>query len=105
MIQYKKLNIIYNTGMLLVLAGVISCLAKLMPGGYILALGSLILLSVRVHNRWNAVREKERIYSIMLLSSVILTGSAIAWFMAMNFWILLVFIAAILDVYVSFRKV
>jgi Na+/melibiose symporter-like transporter len=105
MIPYKKLNITYNFGMLLALAGVIICLAKLTPGGYLLSAGALIILSVRIHNRWKAVKEKERIYTIMIFSSLILCSSAVLWFLGENYWILMVFISALMDVYASFRKV
>lgn len=105
MIQIKKLNALYICGMLLVLAGVILCLAKIESGGYLLAAGALVQLGIRTHNRWHAPREKERIYSIMLLSSAIIGVAAITWFMGKNYWILLIFLAAILDVYASYRRI
>jgi len=105
MIQIKKLNALYISGMLLILAGVILCIAKIESGGYLLAAGALIQFGIRTHNRWHAPREKERIYSIMLLSSAVIGGAAVAWFMGKNYWILLIFLAATLDVYASYRRI
>jgi hypothetical protein len=105
MTHIKNLNALYISGMLLILAGVILCLAKIESGGYLLGAGALVQLGIRTHNRWHAPREKERIYSIMLLSSAIIGGAAVTWFMGKNYWILLIFLAATLDVYASYRRI
>lgn len=102
----KILNTTYIVGMIITLIataiGVINypdnTLAK-----YLLVLGVLPIVIVRGIALFYEKKPASRLPFIMLVSSLFLIGAIFALFTYRNYWVLLIFISAILDLYSSFR--
>lgn len=102
----KILNITYVIGMAITLVataiGVVNypdnTVAK-----YLLILGVLPIVVVRGIALFHEKKPASRLPFIMLVSSLFLIGAIVALFTYRNYWVLLIFISAILDLYASFR--
>ncbi len=70
---------------------------------YLLILGVLPIVAVRGINQFNSSETNSRIPLILFVSSLMLIGAVIALFLQRNYWVLLVFISAMIDLYASFR--
>lgn len=102
----KVLNIVYVTGMVItLLATAIGVI--LYPDNtwakYLLIIGVLPIVVVRGITLFNEKKPASRLPLIMLVSSLFLIGAIVALFTYRNYWVLLIFISAILDLYASFR--
>ncbi len=100
----KSLNILYYTGMSLVLAGIIMSLGHIEKAHWIFGLGVIPILGVRCYNRIVSDKERQRINTILIVSALFLAASAYLMFIGRNYWIMTVFISAMIDFYTSFRK-
>lgn len=100
----KSLSLLYYLGMGLVFTGVVMAIANIEKASWIFAMGVLPILGIRFYNRAVCPKERQRINSILVASALFLTVSAYIMLIGRNYWIIGVFIAAVLDTYASFRK-
>ena len=100
----KIFSVVYYIGMGMYFLGVLTQLSGSNIGAYLMLFGALPIFGVRLYNRWVAAEGRERINTILLISSIFLLASAITIFFDRNYWILFVLIAAVIDGYSSFRR-
>ncbi len=99
----KIRNIILAVSALLVLAGTALYLFKLPFTVYIFATGAVGLFIARVTQLYNGPNFRlKRLYRIELVATLIIMGSAWFMFKGQNEWILLLLVAAFLQLYTSF---
>lgn len=101
---FKSLSILYYMGMALVFIGVLMSLAAVPKAPWIFTAGVIPMLGVRTYNRLVSTKERQRINSILLISSIFLAAAAFLMITGRNYWIVAVLISAVLDFYSSFRK-
>ncbi|WP_075601900.1 hypothetical protein [Saccharicrinis aurantiacus] len=100
----KTLTISYYIGMALIVIGILFQLNDVEYAAYILALGLIPFLGVRLYNMLNGKFENRRLHSILVVSALALLAATIGIFLNKGYWIIGVLITATLDLYVSFRK-
>ncbi|MFW5890358.1 MAG: hypothetical protein ACOCTO_03070 [Marinilabiliaceae bacterium] len=95
---------LYHAGLVLILAGVIMHVTETAAAPWVMAVGIVPVLGVRIYNFAIAPSQRKRPYAILMLSSFFLVAAVLAIYLDRSYWILFVAIAAVLDGYVSFRK-
>lgn len=104
MTRDKKLNLIYIIGMVITL---ISCTLAILHfdfAKYMLVVGVIPMVIVRGINHFkNESGRFSRIPLILFVSSLVLIGAVVALFMERNYWILLIFVSSVIDLYATFR--
>ncbi len=90
--------------MVILFAGIVMKLNDMTTGVYFMTLGVIPLLAARIYNVLYGNPDNRRLHSILLISAIVLTLSVLSIYLHYNFWIVGIFITAILDLYVSFRK-
>ncbi|GAF03578.1 hypothetical protein [Saccharicrinis fermentans] len=101
---HKTLSIIYYIGMGLILAGIFFQLNDLPYACFFMGSGAIALLAIRLFNFLKGKPENKRLHGIMVVSALFFVGAGALMLMQRNYWIIGVFIAAMLDLYVSLRK-
>lgn len=103
----KILNLIYVIGMIVTLVattiGVITNNLENSIAKYLLIIGVLPIIIVRGVTLYYEKNPASRLPFIMMVSSLFLIGAIVALFTYRKYWVLLIFISAILDLYASFR--
>ena len=99
----KIFDTIAYASMALILFGVMMILGDQQWGVYAMIVGTVPFTVFRVVQRWNASGELQRLYGVMIVSALCFIVAIVAVFMKERFWILPVFLAALLDLYASFR--
>lgn len=102
--QIKLLGILNYIGMAMIIIGTLAALSDAKWAIYVLAIGILPILGLRLYNRFEATSKYERINTLLVISSLIIVCGIVALYMNQRFWIVCLFIAAMLDGYASFRK-
>ncbi len=98
------LNILYYLGMLAVLAGIILALQNHVSAIWIYSLGCIPILGIRVFNLIVGRPENRRKHFIMVVSALALITAAYLMMINRNYWIIFIAVAAVLDLYISFRR-
>lgn len=101
----KLLSALYYLGMALLVIAVITLIAKISIAKWIFVAALVPIVGVRLYNRIVCVPERKRINSILFISSLFLVVAAFLIFENRNYWIVAALITAVLDFYVSFRKI
>lgn len=100
----KKLNLVYVIGMVITLISCTLAILHVEMAKYLLIVGVLPMVVVRGINHFREESGRfSRIPLILFVSSLFLIAAVVALFMNRNFWILLVFISAVIDLYATFR--
>ncbi len=100
----KSLSIAYYIGMALFLIGIILQLNHSEFGIYCLGFGLIPILGIRVYNWSISEKERKRVHTIFVVSALFLLVAVVAVLFHKNYWMLFIFIAAVLDSYISFRN-
>lgn len=99
----KIRNIILFISALFILTGTILYLFKFPFTVYIFAIGAIGMTIARATNLYNGPNFRlKRLYRIELVAALITVGSAWFMFKGQNEWILLLLVAAFLQLYTSF---
>ena len=101
---HKTLSIIYYIGMVLILAGIFFQLNDIANAWVFMGAGAFSLLTIRLSNFLKGKPENKRLHGILVISALFFVGAAILIVMQRSYWIIGIFIAAMLDLYVSLRK-
>ncbi len=102
--KLKVLSISYYIGMALILLGILFKLNDVSIAFYLLAVGLVPFLIVRIYNMLNGRFENRRLHSILVVSALFLVLAAVGIYFNKTYWIIGVMVTAALDLYVSFRK-
>ena len=102
---YKLLSIVYYIGMALVFIGVLMHISDLNYGAWVFGGGSLIMIGIRGYNRMIGRIENQRVFTILLYSSIMLLPATWAMLTGRKYWIIFIALTAILDTYASFRRI
>jgi general stress protein CsbA len=103
--MYKFLSILYYLGMALLFAGIIMMMTDMSGGLIVFSAGTLPIVGIRLFNRIVARPERQRINTILFISSLFLAGAAAAKYYDEKYWVVFILITAVLDFYVSFRRI
>lgn len=95
---------LYHAGLILILAGVIMHVTETSAAPWVIAVGVVPVLGVRIYNFVIAPTHRKRPNAILMVSSFFLVAAVVAIYLDRSYWIVFVAIAAVLDGYVSFRK-
>lgn len=102
---YRFLSGLYYAGMVLILAGVIMNIAEMKSASWVFAIGLIPVLGIRIYNFMIAPPHRKRTNGILMLSAIFLAVSVTAIYYQKDYWILFIALSAVLDGYVSFRKI
>ncbi len=102
---YKSLSIIYYVGMAFLFIGIVMLLTDIYGGLIVYSIGAIPIVSIRIFNRVVCKPERERINTILVISSLFLIAAGVAKFYQESYWIVFILITAVLDFYVSFRRI
>jgi hypothetical protein len=103
--KYIRLwGVLNYIGMAMIIIGTIAALAGEKWAIGVLAIGVLPILGLRLYNRFEASSQYERINTILVFSSLVIICGIVALYLNQRYWIVCMFLAAILDGYASFRK-
>ncbi len=102
--KLKILSISYYIGMVLILLGILLKLNDVAIAFYLIAVGLIPFLTVRIFNMVNGKFENRRLHSILVVSALFLVMAAVGIYLNKTYWIIGVMVTAALDLYVSFRK-
>ena len=102
---YKSLSILYYAGMALLFIGIVMLLTDIYGGLIVYLIGAVPIVSIRIFNRSVCKPERERINTILVFSSLFLIAAGVAKFYHESYWIVFILITAVLDFYVSFRRI
>ncbi len=80
-------------------------IAEMQAASWVFAIGLIPVLGIRIYNFIIATPHRKRTNGILMLSAIFLTISVIAIYYHKDYWIIFIAISAILDGYVSFRKI
>ena len=103
--MYKFFSIAYYVGMILLFIGIVMLLTDIKGGLILFSAGALPIVGVRIFNRSVCKPERRRINTILVISSLFLLAAGVAKFYHKEYWIVFILITAVLDFYVSFRKI
>ena len=103
--MYKALSIIYHIGIALLFVGIILLLTDTNGALIVYFIGVIPIAGIRLFNRIVAKPERQRINTILFVSSLFLVAAGVAKFYGKEYWIVFILITAVLDFYVSFRKI
>lgn len=101
---YRFLSGLYYAGMILILAGVVMNIAEMNTAPLIFAMGLIPVLGIRIYNFIVAPVHRKRTNGILMISAVFLAMAVAAIYYQKGFWIVFIAVSAMLDGYVSFRK-
>lgn len=99
----KMLNITYITGMAITVLATALGVLQFDFAKYILILGVLPIVTARGINQYNSTEAFSRIPLILFVSSLVLIAAVVALFLQRNYWVLLIFVSAVIDLYATFR--
>ncbi len=102
---YRFLSGLYYAGMVLILSGVIMNIMEMPVAFWIFILGLIPVLGIRIYNFIIAPPHRKRTNGILMLSAIFLAVAVAAIYFRKDYWILFIAISAVLDGYVSFRKI
>lgn len=103
--MYKFLSILYYAGMALLFVGIILLLTDNTAGLIVYAIGVVPIVGIRLFNRIVARPERHRINTILFASSLFLIAAGAAKYYEEGYWVVFILITAVLDFYVSFRRI
>ena len=104
--MYKALSIMYYIGMALLFTGIILLLTDSEEGALIIySIGAIPIVGIRLFNRIVAKPERHRINTILFVSSLFLIAAGVAKYYDERYWVVFILTTAVLDFYVSFRKI
>ena len=103
--MYKILSITYYIGMALLFAGIIMMMTDISGNLIVFSIGTIPIVGIRLFNRIVAKPERQRINTILFISSLFLVAAAAAFYYNEKYWVVFILITAVLDFYVSFRRV
>lgn len=99
----RTLTIANYTGMLLIVAGLLLHLNESGLGFWLLAAGLVPVLGLRSYNLVVAKEDQRRQHLLLLISALALAATAAAIWYNRSYWVIFIAIAAVLDLYLSFR--
>ncbi|WP_088653329.1 hypothetical protein [Geofilum rhodophaeum] len=99
----RTLTIANYTGMLLIVAGLLLHLNESSLGFWLLTAGLVPVLGLRSYNLVVAKEDQRRQHLLLLISALALVATAAAIWYNRSYWVLFIAIAAVLDLYLSFR--
>jgi len=102
---YKLLSVIYYLGMALVFLGVLMHISELEYGAWCFAGGAITMVGIRLYNRIIGKPENQRIFTILLYSSLLLLPAAWVMYTNRGYWVIFLLITAALDSYASYRRI
>ncbi|WP_010664558.1 hypothetical protein [Marinilabilia salmonicolor] len=102
---YRLLSGLYYAGMALILAGIVMHIIEMPAAVWVFAIGLIPVLGIRTYNFIIASSHRKRINGILMLSAVFLAAAIWAIYFKKDYWIIFIALSAILDGYVSFRKI
>jgi len=91
--------------MALVFLGVLMHISDMYYGAWTFAAGALIMIAIRLYNRIVGRPENQRVFTILLYSSVLLLPAAWAMLTYRRYWVVFILLTAVLDTYASFRRI
>jgi len=101
----KTLSTLYYLGMAFLFIGIVMLLTDIYGGLIIYSIGAIPIVSIRIFNRVVCKPDKRRINSILVFSSLFLIATGVAKYYQESYWVVFILITAVLDFYVSFRKI
>jgi general stress protein CsbA len=102
---YRFLSGLYYAGMVLILAGVIMNILELPSASWVFAIGLIPVLGIRIFNFIIAPPLRKRTNGVLMLSAIFLAAAVAAIYYQKDYWIIFIAVSAVLDGYVSFRKI
>lgn len=99
----RTLTIANYIGMLLIVAGLLLHLNETALGFWLLSAGLVPVLALRSYNLVLAEEDQRRQHFLLLVSALALVATAAALWYNRSYWVIFIAIAAVLDLYLSFR--
>jgi len=103
--MYKALSILYYVAMALLFIGIVLLLTDANAGLIVYFAGAIPIVAIRAYNRFVCTPERRRINTILTYSSLFLIAAGTANYFEKPYWVVFILITAVLDFYVSFRKI
>jgi len=103
--MYKFLSILYYLGMALLFVGIVLLFTDNQAGLIVYSVGVVPIIGIRLFNRIVAKPERHRINTILFASSLFLVAAGVAKYYHEGYWVVFILITAVLDFYVSFRRI
>jgi general stress protein CsbA len=95
---------LYYAGLIIFLSGIIMHLTDSESAVWLLSIGLIPILGVRIYNFLIAPPQRKRINAILMTSAVFLVVATISISYGREYWIVFIAVSAVLYGYVSFRK-
>lgn len=102
---YRFLSGLYYTGMALILAGIVMHIIEMPAATCVFTIGLIPVLGIRIYNFIIASPQRKRPNGILMISAVFLAAAIWAIYFKKDYWIVFIAISAVLDGYISFRKI
>ncbi len=99
----QLLNILFFAGYIGTFAGAVASLAEQPYAFYVFAAGVAMLVGYRVATLQSGDFRIKRLNALIATSTVLLVGAGVMMYKNLSGWVLALFIAAIIDLVVSFR--
>ena len=103
--MYKILSILYYAAMALLFIGIVLLLTDAKAGLIVYFTGAIPITGIRIYNRLVCIPERRRINTILSYSSLFLLAAGVANYLEKPYWVVFILITAVIDFYVSFRKI
>ncbi len=91
--------------MVFLFIGIVLLLTDINGGLIVYSIGAIPIAAIRLYNRIVCQPDKRRINTILMFSSLFLIAAGTAKYYQASYWIVFILITAVIDFYVSFRKV
>ena len=102
---YKSLSTLYYIGMAFLFIGIVMLLTDIYGGLIVYSIGAIPIVSIRTFNRVVCKPDRRRTNTILVVSSLFLIAAGVAKYFYESYWIVFILITAVLDFYISFRKI
>ena len=100
----RILSISYYAGMALLFAGIVLQLNHHEFALHLFVAGLIPIIGIRIYNRMIGHPDNRRKNSILVFSALALLAAAVAIYLNKSYWIVLIAVSAVLDLYISFRR-
>ncbi|MDG5799189.1 hypothetical protein QA597_02305 [Marinilabiliaceae bacterium ANBcel2] len=104
MSSQKIVSTTYLAAMLLILTGVFLATIEHESGKYLFSIGLIPYTAIRVYRFIRSSSDNKRKNFILLISNIMLILSVAAIFANKSYWMILILIAAVIDLIISLRK-
>ena len=91
--------------MLILFIGIVLLLTESTGALIVYFTGAVPIAGIRIYNRLVCIPERRRINTILSYSSLFLLAAGAAYYFGKPYWVVFILITAVIDFYVSFRKI